>query len=327
MTVRTWVGGVDSSFDTPANWTPEGVPQPGDNAVIFGGTVDVTNEDLSRITLGVGSPYGGLLRLHNAIMGDFQVSVGFRPSVSAPGVATIDVSGCVAFVGHVGGPVGVPDDGIGLSDGTLTIDLQANSRLLNSGDLSNQFSALAGHVHITAASGARFANDGTITADMGDVVIDPDMCGTGTVAIVQDLSRHAGGFSIPSKVEFGGFVGRHQSVDFVPTEPNPGLGTPLNDKLLVLDRPREFLATIEDFGPRDTIELAGTSVTAERFDHGVLKLFDKCHAVASLHFSGCYGTSQFAVTESGGNSFITFSGTPHPTASGMMGHCFHVPVS
>ena len=70
-------------------------------------------------------------------------------------------------------------------------------------------------------------------------------------------------------------------------------------------------ASIQDFNPDSTIELAHTKVTSADYSNGVLTLFDKHRDAAQLDIVGDFTTEQFAIANYDGNAFITL----HPSAS------------
>ena len=51
MTARTWTGAQNSSARDPNNWTPTGIPQPGDTLTMTDGTMDIRDQDLAGNTL------------------------------------------------------------------------------------------------------------------------------------------------------------------------------------------------------------------------------------------------------------------------------------
>lgn len=51
--VRTWLGGIDQNANTAANWSPTGVPQPGDVLTMNGGLMNISGNDLTGDTLNI----------------------------------------------------------------------------------------------------------------------------------------------------------------------------------------------------------------------------------------------------------------------------------
>ena len=93
-------------------------------------------------------------------------------------------------------------------------------------------------------------------------------------------------------IEFGDAVGRGETVQ-------------LNAGLLMLDEPKKFLGTIENFNPASTIELVDTRATRADFRDGVLKLFDHHRLVAALDISGDFLSNQFQINHRHGDTFVT----------------------
>ena len=85
----------------------------------------------------------------------------------------------------------------------------------------------------------------------------------------------------------------------------------LDAGLLKLDEPLNFLASIQDFNPDSTIELAHTKITSADYSNGVLTLFDKHRVEARLEIVGDFTTDQFAIANDDRNAFITLD----PSAS------------
>jgi hypothetical protein len=51
MTNRTWVGGRNNNDTNPNDWSPNGVPVPGDTLSMLGGTMNVRDNNLAGDTL------------------------------------------------------------------------------------------------------------------------------------------------------------------------------------------------------------------------------------------------------------------------------------
>jgi hypothetical protein len=73
----------------------------------------------------------------------------------------------------------------------------------------------------------------------------------------------------------------------------------------MLDEPKKFLGTIENFNPASTIELVDTRATRADFGDGVLKLFDHHRLAAALDISGDFLSNQFQINHRHGDTFVT----------------------
>lgn len=286
-TARVWFGG-SGDFTNPDNWTPSGVPQAGEQAIVNAGTVKVSFQDLRQITLDVGAPFETVeptLDLKDSVAGDINLTNGGVPP-DASGAQAIDVSGIVIFTGTI-----APSSDLGSA---TTINLAADSALLNVGTIvSDTGPGLALGLNIEGGHHAAVMNQGLIESDVGLAKIEPAVLGTGTIELLASFAP------VPGQVELGGLVGPGQTVLF------SGQGQAPSALTLQLDEPRAFFGTIAGFSGTDTIELANTSATSERFHNGVLTVFNGNDVVARLHFTGSFATDQFALSQSSGNTIIT----------------------
>jgi hypothetical protein len=141
---------------------------------------------------------------------------------------------------------------------------------------------------------AQFINNGEIEAFGGTVRMNVPVSGQGTFDVLFNNND-----ILPGALEFAKGVGAGEAVK-------------LDAGSLVLDRPKSFSASIQDFNPASTIELAHTKVTSADYSNGVLTLFDRQRVAAQLNIVGDFTTEQFSVTNQGGNAFITLD--PSPTA-------------
>lgn len=302
MTLRTWFGGT-GSFTTAGDWSPAGVPQSGDTALITAGTVDVTRLDISAVSIGLGNFQSGaaaVLDLKAATVGDIGLDTSGPPD--AEGYQTINISQYAIFTGLVAPAFE--------SGGALTINVAAHGVMVSQGTLSVG-GPPPGAITIDGGAGAVLDNQGLIEATGASIIIDPNVIGTGTVEMASDTPS-----TINSQVEFGGYVGPEQTVLFSGQAAAPSV------ELLLLDTPREFLAGIDGFAGSDTIDLANTTVTSDDFANGVLTLRDGHSVVADLHFAGSYTTDDFTITESGGGTLVSLNPSANDAVSAIL-HGLH----
>jgi hypothetical protein len=297
MTDKVWFGGIGEYY-IASNWSPSGVPSPGDSIMLGTGTLDIKNANLINIPITMGSYTGAYIKLHDSILGDVGLTTVPTPTGQVAGNHTFDVSDNATFAGTIS------TDGSGgteFADNT-TINVDAYSELTNIGniELTPQEGAT---LNIKGLTGATLVNDGLIEVESGPgvtVKIGPDVLGFGTIEIGVGAAT---AFATPTgSAEFEGSVSTAQTFAF-----SGALGATASDLLLKIDEASAFGATIANFGGTDTIELAGTTVTSENFSNGVLALKDGSDTVAHLHFSGSYTTSDFATQVVGGDTLIKFA--------------------
>ena len=89
----TWTGAVDSHWENPANWKPNGIPQSGDTAAIPTGTSNsptISNRDIKDVQLALGSTDGGSVTLSAASVNFMEG--GLTVTGGAPGASTINAT-------------------------------------------------------------------------------------------------------------------------------------------------------------------------------------------------------------------------------------------
>jgi hypothetical protein len=284
----TWFGGT-GRFDNPHDWSPPGVPQSGETAIINTGTVVFRNERVSGVSFtlhGISQADQPVLKLRNV---DLQSYISLSGQISPPVSAfygELLVSGLVDSSGNISlGSGRGPGAG-----GNLTVDIKPNSVFVNTGTITLD---LASFTVTGAKHNAVFVNDGTVV-DFGlRVRIDTPVIGTGTFQQPPTI------FS--TDFTFGDSVGSGITVDL------HSLGQP---SVITIDKPMKFLAAIQGFGEGlpNSIDLPNTAVTSESFSDNHLKLFDQDRLVADLNIIGDFTTNQFVLRQDGtGGTQITFS--------------------
>ncbi len=300
MANETWDGSTANFFNA-THWTPTGVPQAGDTAVIESGTVTVRHQTLDDLTMLLGShdpSSTATLSLRNAKLGsgvhvailDPTYNGDIQPFPKPTTTADIAVKGFVESAGSI--EVG----------GTLSANYNSNPGFLSVDLARNSLFDLTGSIHLNPSStlevegesNTALINDGTINAS-GPVTIGVPVFGTG----IFDLEF---GRSSSGNTEFTGFVAPGQAVN---------LGSMTS---LTLDEPGLFLGSINE-APSSTVALENTHMTSDSYENGVLTIFDNLIPVASLRITSAANTG-FDVANQGGNVVVT---TPFSsTASGML---------
>jgi hypothetical protein len=284
MTTRTWFGGT-GSFTDAGDWSPAGVPMPGDEAIFLAGTLDIDHQNLADIPLTYGGdfPTKSVLDLKGSVIGPVMLQNDRTGAVE--GIHTINVSNYAVFVG----PLSTNE----LEEST-TINISPHSLLLNFGSL--QFvTQLGASLDIAGTKGAVVANYGLIEVEAPGAttaIIAPSVTGHGTIQV---------GSSDVANTEFGGFVGSGQTFEFSGFDDQ---ASSTATATLQVDMAREFHATIANFTAVDTIDLKGVTVTSDDFNNGVLTLKDGSETVANLHFAGSYTTSDFVTQAVAGDTLI-----------------------
>jgi hypothetical protein len=116
-TTRAWNGHGDNDASNSGNWSPGGVPQPGDDLVITHGTMNVCGSALAGDTLSVAAPFGAppieidtlagaRLDLHSSLAGGLftRVDVNVHGTVTLTadvvGLSQLNISGgTIHFIG------------------------------------------------------------------------------------------------------------------------------------------------------------------------------------------------------------------------------------
>lgn len=172
QTTYTWIGG-DSTWNEPANWSPNGVPGAGDNVVINSGTVKLTtNVQVKDLILNSGIITGNA---DLSITGEMSWSSG---SLAGSGTTNVNPGAALAISGS------------GLKNlikrtlrnqGTITWTGTGELKLRNHAHIQNEAGALFDILnnvrmdYVLADSGGSFTNAGTLTksAGGGETQIDP----------------------------------------------------------------------------------------------------------------------------------------------------------
>jgi hypothetical protein len=109
MVAKTWDGSTASYF-SPNHWTPSGVPQPGDIAVIGSGDVSLQLASVNGVIFDLGSPDAtATLTLRNASLGagtslnifDPNSNGAINPFPQPPRTANLEVSGFATDAGGI----------------------------------------------------------------------------------------------------------------------------------------------------------------------------------------------------------------------------------
>jgi hypothetical protein len=282
-----WFGGA-GNFGHASDWSPKGVPEPGDSAVIAAGTVRASNGSLAGIDINIGSigPNNDpVLALRNETVGDVLVeTTEYRPEDDPDPTryADITIAGKVTAAGDIEtGGTNVFGRGVpGISQIRLArgATLHVTDSLYGDADSS---------VSIVGQQHSALINDGQINAYGADMEIDTAVTGDGNFLV------EAGKFAVGTLTfDRGVSAGEHI---------NAYEGGVLN-----LSKPMEFLGSITE-GPEGEIVLA-TDFTSASYANGILTVLDHARTVAALHITS-FDDMGFSVASVGGQTVITTPGS------------------
>jgi hypothetical protein len=273
-TTRTWLGGGNNAASNPNDWSPAGLPQPGDTLIITQGTIVVSGNDLAGNVLSVLYPANGgptpTIDVQNA-----QVDLDAASPVPIGGGLTINVAGNdqISFLS--------PRPEIF----TPTFDLAANSSVTLTGD--NFFFIYSFH----GGAGSELINDGTLRYNQTGSIIDTNIAGTGTI----DVSRaHDGSASL----EVNGSVGSGQTF---------AMQTSSFSANLIVDQPEAFGGRVvvepDPYFSLASILLKGLNATSFDLTNDLLRLYDGNQSVDTLRLTNNAG-EPLTVQETGSGVMI-----------------------
>jgi hypothetical protein len=287
---KTWFGGT-GNFNTPRHWSPAGVPQAGDTAVISSGTVRIADSSLLDVPVHLGSTdpnNAPVFIARNEALGN--VMVGSEPpppdEMGAPReFATMVVGGVVSI--HSLQVAGFLTPTHSSSPAELGITLNGGAVLDNPSGWVQQPN---GTIDISGPNHSAFINDGTVTSIGGSMDVGVPLAGEGTF-----------------ELEFG-----NVSEASLTLENKVGPGETFNLRsgpaVLTLTDPMQFLGEIND-GPEGFVVLPDRTTTSSSYQNGVLSLFNNDELVAALRITSVTG-ADFQISNIGGNINITVGQSP-----------------
>jgi hypothetical protein len=287
------------------DWSPTSIPVSGDTAVLDTGTVKLSNEGLSGVTInmtGTSEATQPVLALRDVSLNGTINSTGNGDFLTAS-FGEIDARGVVTSAGSIIlsglAPDAVPGGSPNRQAGHLTIDIHSGSSFVNTGTIiDSDFRPAA-----LTVSGGTFVNNGTVESEGAFPEFDTKIVGTGTFSTRTDTLTGSG-FTFNSSVSSG------LTID-LSTVPG-GLAS-----YLTIAKPLQFLASIENFGVNqgDGISLPNISfaaLTNETFADNHLKLFDGHKLVADLNIVGDFTIADFGFEQdpAGISIFVKAPATP-----------------
>lgn len=312
MATRTWAGGTHS-FDDAANWSPPGVPVPGDTLLIQSGTATADYQALTGYQIKLGAlfsqPSPSLL-VHDVEFGsDTTLSSGFiyaPPAIPIPAAA----NGVLQAEGYNlnRGLIEALGPGRPYNGGTLTLAISDDGTSGAERGIFNNLGTLQsisrGTLDLVAqSSDALLLNGGLVRSTGGFDTVDIG------VPVLGDGTLEVSGFgaSIGQMILESG-VSADQNLQF-------------DGGYAVIAEPGQFHALIHGFvqtpstAPPELI-LRDAQVTAYTVSDDVLTLMNGSDEVARLRFGDYRYTAQnFQVVSSGGDTVITPQGSPEAIPS------------
>jgi hypothetical protein len=284
---RTWQN-QDGHFSTGANWSPSGVPQAGDTAVIQNGSVTVDPGDGTGVNFLLENASASFTQGDydiGQLRGNGTVVIGYPPHA-----ATLFATGVLL----VGNQLGVSE--FGASGGRGSFVITGDSTLTKGASLK------VNEVGTASLPLGTIENDGTMSLLLGSAVTVGQINGTGTVSVTEGSTLNVQlGAAASETVKVQGYGHLDIGLGALPGA-NPDL---------------HFLAPIA-LDNTGTITLERTQATTETFRHiapnlADLQLFNGSTLVADLKIAGekhVYATYDPG-TGAGGRIIITAQDSGH----------------
>jgi hypothetical protein len=273
---RTWIGGGNNRADNPNDWSPSGVPLPGDILILNGPGVpiNIQGNDLAGDTLFMGGITNETVNLsHNAVVSAVQENNLVPPT-------TINVSG---------------SDTLKLSSGEATHPSGGTINLDPHAKLTIALNLIRENWTIKGGADTNVINDQSSVLNGANVTIAPDVLGKGSFTVA---SGAVPGGTLPGHLEFIHRASKGQTIT---------LGDSQAGGVLKLDRPDEFHGSvvIQDNSLIDLLQLAGADSYAYKDD--ILKLYEHNKVIDKLHVTNDSSTasSKLVVAKSSTDVFIS----------------------
>lgn len=253
---RVWDGSY-GSFTAAGHWSPNGIPQAGDTAVISGGDVSVASGSASGV---------------NFLLKGGEVAF---TSAGSYGIGTLKGSGMMQL-GYPQQTVTVATTGVSMSGGSLYVGefvgtgsmlaIHGNSTLSNGASLTVQLNGTASLPRGT------LENDGTMTVN-GSTLSVGTLTGHGTVVAKANSTLNVTAADASETIQL---QSAHLNVGGLPVQGSTAM---------------QFLASVTNFGATSAITLNNTIATSDVFAKssptaGELFLYNGTQLVADMHVSG-----------------------------------------
>jgi hypothetical protein len=309
-----WIGGSNNKASNPNDWSPTGVPRPGDTLTMAAGTMNIAGDDLAgttlRLSLGGPFPYLGPITLNltrDAVLNELLDPYGSGASVTFNlSDSTLNLVADAVYSGSINPTVNLKGvDTFHYSAGAGSggfVNLLPNS--MWRGDI--YVHALGNHdyggnVIVAGGPHSSFANQ-TSEIDFSHTTIRADVIGIGSFGM--GLKGSYAGH--PATLEFSGAVGSGQTVTMSDPAHNGNSGL-----LLQLDKPTTFQGSVTLV--QGTIDLIGLATAdSYTFKNDMLSIFSGKSIIDTLrlHDATPYG---FAVEKTATSvSVVSIADRLHP---------------
>lgn len=302
MATKTWNGGA-GNYRTGSNWSPSGVPVAGDTVIIQSGAAAIASGTIDGNFLRFGSNDPNApakLLIGSVTFGAGERIFAYDAGEDRSGTnrySEIDVIGRLTNDGTIAVGLGIRN-----RPSSSEISLSYGATLVNNGTIEV---GNLGNLRIDGSQGARVVNNGAIntTGGEGRIVINAPLTGYGVIDFHEDESSSG-------TVEINNSVGVGQTVDMGGNENTDNAHVPLGFGHLVLDKPLQFLGTVNNFNDvAEDITLAGVHATGESYGaNGWLTVSDGSDIVARLHLVSnlqTYSTSSFDISNTAAGAVIS----------------------
>ena len=242
MTKKTWVGGGNNNASNAKDWSPKGVPVPGDTIDIQSGTMNIRGNDLAGNTLLLDKPFTNTAATTLNLTRHASVSLNVPAFLSE--TVTVNVQGTDTL--HVANATP--------SDLFLTVNLADHATL------TGNFNLLFGRTVVHGGSGSSLVNNGTSALHGNGIILDTNVNGVGNFTV----SSAQGSIG---RLEFGGSVSHGQTVD-VGADPGRGFVSQVQ-----VDHPGAFKGSVslETNGELDLMGL--TDADSYQLKNDILSIY------------------------------------------------------
>ena len=296
MTSFDWFDG-SGRYSVARHWTPRGVPGQADTAVVTGGDVVLSSQDVQAMVI-IGTANAGsqpTLDLRNSSLSLLTMPENlpkFPYTVETPrDYATVNVWGQSSIgainVGDIANTVRAPDPyghgPIGAPN-TLTVNLNGHTALGPGATLSTGFDVKYGSTLAVYGTSRSSLNASNSIIEGGRVVIDAPLGGHGTIYVTNGPLDYTGN-TFTGSLELGGYVGSGDTID-------------IRMGHLQIDNPAAFMGWIDLLADEDiagqphamgpqSVTLEGIAATSYGFDDSshTMTLFSGDNVLAAVHFT------------------------------------------
>jgi len=285
MTARAWLGGRGNQASDPLDWSPNGVPQPGDALTITQGSININGNQLGADVLDASGT--ARINIKNGVGDNLRASNGARVSLTNTfGTEITKAQGDVSLT----------------TTGVNQVDIQSPGRGFGGNMMINNHGTLIGGIDLFGSNvtlnGGSFVNNGTSLAgfDGGRAVINAGVLGIGNWR-VDTFHANFG------ELKFLQSVGPGQTVTM-----EGGLS---GYALLDVEHPNTFQAAV-DFSANSVVDLKGLVADSWAYtEDGSLYLYDgpNHQTVDVLRFTAHTGFGIAQGTSTGGKGVEVFAST------------------